>query len=85
MQGVGVRNHIGALYMPGKEWKMSKEYNVMRTTGVTGGAYSSVIGKKAPLNHPVNCNDECPYGYDKAFCFPCMKKIMEEHRAAKKK
>ena len=63
---------------------MSAEFNVMKTTGVTGAKYSSVICKKEPLAHPCNCKTECPYGYGKAFCFPCMAKIMAEHRAAKK-
>ena len=63
---------------------MSAAYNVMKTTGVTGTSYSSVMGKKAPNAHPCNCKHECPYGKDRAFCFPCMKNIMEEHRAAKK-
>ena len=70
--------------MPGKDKNMSAEYNIMKTTGVTGAKYSSVIGKKEPLAHPCNCKTECPYGYGKAFCFPCMAKIMAEHRAAKK-
>lgn len=56
----------------------------MKTTGVTGENYSSVIGKKMPLAHPCNCKTECPYGYDRAFCFPCMAKIMAEFRAGKK-
>lgn len=60
---------------------MSKEYNVERTTHNT---YSSVMGKKEPLAHPQNCSTECPYGYGRAFCFPCMAKIMSEHRAARK-
>ena len=36
----------------------------------------SVIGKKFPNSHPVNCKEECPYGLDKAFCFPCYKRLM---------
>ena len=63
---------------------MSAAYNVMKTTGVTGTNYSSVMGKKAPNAHPCNCKHECPYGKDRAFCFPCMKNIVEEHRAARK-
>lgn len=63
---------------------MSAAYNVMKTTGVTGTQYSSVLGKKIPNAHPCNCKQECPYGKDRAFCFPCMKNIMEEHRASKK-
>ena len=47
--------------------------------------YTSAIGKEAPAANPVNCRVKCPYGHDRAFCFPCYKKIMEEHRAAKKK
>ena len=70
--------------MPGKDKNMSAEYNVMKTTGVTGENYSSVIGKKMPLAHPCNCKHECPYGKDRAFCFPCMQNIMDEFRAKKK-
>ena len=64
---------------------MSAQYNVMKSTGVTGAHYSSVIGQKEPLAHPQNCKTECPYGYGRAFCFPCLAKIMSEHNAAKKK
>lgn len=60
---------------------MSREYNVMQT--MTNN-YSSVIGKKEPLAHPQNCRTECPYGYGRSFCFPCMAKIMAEHNAPKK-
>lgn len=60
---------------------MSREYNVMQT--MTNN-YSSVIGKKEPLAHPQNCRTECPYGYGRNFCFPCMAKIMAEHNATKK-
>ena len=42
----------------------------------------SPIGQKEPLAHPKNCKNECPYGYGRAFCWPCMKKIMGEHKAA---
>ncbi|WP_155831389.1 hypothetical protein [Butyrivibrio sp. LC3010] len=44
----------------------------------------SVIGQKEPLPHPKNCSHECPYGYGRAFCWPCMAKIMNEHRAVTK-
>lgn len=60
---------------------MSREYNVMQT--MTNN-YSSVIGKKEPLAHPQNCRTECPYGYGRSFCFPCMAKIMAEKNATKK-
>lgn len=61
---------------------MSREYNIKQTMT---SSYSSVIGKKEPLPHPQNCRTECPYGYGRAFCFPCMAKIMAEHNAVKKK
>lgn len=64
---------------------MSTEYNVKRTTGVMGGSYGTVMGKKEPLAHPQNCKHECPYGRDRAFCFPCMAKIMGEYNTNKKK
>jgi len=48
------------------------------------GCNASVLGKKAPVSHPVNCKEECPYGYDRPFCFPCYKKIMQEHRARRR-
>ena len=41
-------------------------------------------GKGLPIDHPKNCAHECPYGYDRAFCFPCYKKNMEEHNAKRK-
>lgn len=33
---------------------------------------------------PHNCKTPCPYGVGKTFCFPCMGKIMEEHRELRK-
>ncbi len=42
-----------------------------------------VVGSCAPIAHPQNCKHECAYGYNRPFCFPCMKKIVEEQRAAK--
>lgn len=60
---------------------MSAQYNVSRSTRTT---YSTAIGQKEPLAHPQNCKNECPYGYGRAFCFPCMAKIMNERNAAKK-
>lgn len=29
------------------------------------GCNASVLGKKEPVSHPVNCKEECPYGYDR--------------------
>ena len=64
---------------------MSVEYNIKKSMGVTGEDYSSIIGKKEPLAHPCNCKSECPYGYGRSYCFPCMGKIMQEFYAKKKK
>ncbi len=33
---------------------------------------------------PQNCKTPCPYGTGRTFCFPCMGKIMDEHRELKK-
>ena len=33
---------------------------------------------------PQNCKTPCPYGVGKAFCFPCMGKIMDEHNNLRK-
>ena len=41
------------------------------------------INKKDQISHPKNCKNECPYGRDRAFCFPCMAKILAEHKAAR--
>ncbi|MDY6333448.1 MAG: hypothetical protein SPL56_01455 [Lachnospiraceae bacterium] len=38
----------------------------------------------APEPRPANCSKPCCYGYGHSYCFPCMKKILEEHRAGKK-
>lgn len=63
---------------------MSKK-NKQKTTGATGVNDKSAKAVYPPINHPANCREECPYGYNRAFCFPCYRKIMEEHRAAKGK
>lgn len=52
--------------------------NLNFKTGINQG--SSVIGRGEPIAHPKNCKHECPYGYNKPFCFPCYKKIMAEMR-----
>lgn len=33
---------------------------------------------------PKNCNNPCPYGAGRPFCFPCYAKILKEHREMKK-
>ena len=50
-----------------------------------GNSSSTVIGRAEPIAHPQNCKQECAYGYNRPFCFPCMKKIVAEQRAAKNK
>jgi len=41
-----------------------------------GNSGGTVIGRAEPIAHPQNCKQECPYGYNRPFCFPCMKKIV---------
>lgn len=55
---------------------MQGAYIVKNTTVVYGVRHEPITGK-APISHPKNCREECPYGYDRAFCFPCYKKLME--------
>ena len=50
-----------------------------------GNSGGTVIGRAEPIAHPQNCKQECPYGYNRPFCFPCMKKIVAEQKAAKNK
>ncbi len=45
--------------------------------------HRSAIGQREPLAHPKNCRTECPYGHGRSFCFPCMARIMMEHKAAR--
>jgi hypothetical protein len=37
-----------------------------------------------PVDHPQNCEHECPYGFDRPLCFPCYKKILKEMREKRK-
>ncbi|SCY10893.1 hypothetical protein SAMN02910371_01094 [Butyrivibrio sp. INlla14] len=32
---------------------------------------------------PSNCKHPCSYGYGRAFCWPCTKDIVDEHRKKK--
>lgn len=54
---------------------MSARYNANALCS-NGGVPSRIIGGKMPVPQPTNCKNHCPYGYGKAFCFPCMKKIL---------
>lgn len=47
-----------------------------------GGKGSAI--KQAPVPSPCNCNTPCCYGRGTSFCWPCMKKLMEEHRTNQK-
>ncbi|WP_074462435.1 hypothetical protein [Butyrivibrio hungatei] len=57
---------------------------VDRTSCTAKTVSRSVIGQKEPLAHPKNCKHECPYGYGRAFCWPCMAMILADHRAGRK-
>ncbi len=62
------------------------DYSLLKTMGVTEARpVTSVMGKKEPTAHPTNCRIQCSYGMGKTFCFPCMKEILEEHKALKAK
>lgn len=41
------------------------------------------VGQKEPLAHPCNCRCECPYGYGRAVCFPCLARIMSDQKTKK--
>lgn len=59
---------------------MPGHYTTLKAVGANS---YPVAGRSEPVAHPQNCKHECPYGHDRAFCFPCMAKILSEHRAAK--
>jgi len=67
-----------------------REVNVMSSIAyVVGsaegrGCNASILGKKPPISHPLNCKEACPYGYDRPFCFPCYKKIMQGHKTERR-
>lgn len=47
----------------------------------------SFQGTRDPIpfsGSPHNCKTPCPYGTGRAFCFPCLGKIMDEHRNSRK-
>ena len=47
--------------------------------------FTSATDNKSPVEYPRNCSDVgCPYGRDRAFCFPCYARILDEHREAKR-
>lgn len=63
--------------------EMSRKYNVKKVRSAESSTtVSSNSGNN--ISHPQNCRTECPYGYGRSFCFPCMAKIMSEHAAQKR-
>lgn len=61
------------------------EYEILKVMGVIQKRpATSIMGKKEPVAHPCNCKTECPYGYGRSFCFPCMAKIMSERNSSRK-
>lgn len=61
-------------YLPGdRALKNRKEWAVVS---------NSPVGMPEPAAHPRNCRTECPYGKNRSFCFPCMKKILSESKKA---
>ncbi len=64
----------GTFLVKGKE-KMSSVYNTKLTIAVNEASYEKRYNP--PVNYPQNCSESCPYGYDRTFCFPCYKRMME--------
>ena len=62
---------------------MSEEKYKVKTNGVTEAIKESAIGKRLPNAHPCNCKNECPYGKDRPFCYPCYAQILAEYRKKK--
>ena len=62
---------------------MSKTYNREK---YSGGKH--FVGTMDPIPvaglNPHNCKTPCPYGNGTTFCFPCMAKIMDEHKKLRK-
>ena len=59
--------------------EMSREYNVKQvSTGQIVATGVASVGSQ--IAHPQNCKTECPYGRNRAFCFPCMAKILSEQK-----
>ena len=59
-------------------------YEYMRALQIEDWDDPDLVIHRERAPHPCNCKTECPYGYGKAFCFPCMAKIMQEHNAKRK-
>jgi len=63
--------------------EMSAQYNRDKYSGG-----KSFQGTRDPIPvaglKPHNCKTPCPYGNGTTFCFPCMAKIMDEHKKLRK-
>ena len=58
---------------------MSREYNVKQvSTGQIVATGVASVGSQ--IAHPQNCKTECPYGRNRAFCFPCMLRFLVNRR-----
>ena len=49
-------------------------------TRVIRSEQKSCVGQKEPVAHPCNCRSECPYGYGRAYCYPCLALILRSYR-----
>lgn len=58
---------------------MSRKYTVKQvSTGQIVATGVASVGSQ--FAHPQNCKTECTYGRNRAFCFPCMAKILSEQK-----
>ena len=67
---------------------MSRQGCVLRIhripSGTRRGAHAP-YKRNEPVPTPCNCKTPCCYGVARGYCWPCMKKIMEDHNANKKR
>ncbi len=68
-----------------RESDMSGRYGFEIPISNNGIPVRTSMGQTEPVAHPKNCRTECPYGFDRAFCFPCMAKIMGQFYEDKKR
>ena len=59
----------------------SYESKIIKDGDIRVMRYYESFFSKSPISHPKNCSSECPYGHDRAFCFPCYKKLMAERKS----
>lgn len=57
----------------------------MREKGMCGTVQTARPSKSMGESpYPLNCSHPCCYGYSRPFCFPCMRKLLEEREKNKK-